>query len=193
MKDSVKKHLTLFTSTLKLSACTFGGGFVIIPLLRKKFVDQFHWINEQEMLDLIAIAQSAPGAIAVNISILVGYHIIGVTGALISVLGTIIPPLVIVSVISFFYQAFRDNTYINFAMQGMLAGVAVVVCDVVVNMVIGIIKKKRILPVAILATAFIATYFFNVNIIAIILCCGALGATDVLYQAQKQKKTGGNV
>lgn len=187
MKSSCKKYLTLFLSTLKLSACTFGGGFVIIPLMRKKFVDQLHWIDEQEMLDLVAIAQSSPGAIAVNASILVGYHVAGITGALITVLGTVLPPLVIISVISLFYQAFRDNVIVNLVMKGMLAGVAAVICDVVINMVIGIIKQKRILPVSIMVAAFIATYFFKVNIIFIIIFCGSIGALDVLYRIKKGK------
>lgn len=187
MKSSCKKHLTLFFSTLKLSACTFGGGFVIIPLMRKKFVDQLHWIDEQEMLDLVAIAQSSPGAIAVNASILVGYHVAGITGALITVLGTILPPLVIISVISLFYQEFRDNVIVNLVMKGMLAGVAAVICDVVINMAIGIINQKRLLPVSIMVAAFIATYFFKVNIIFIIFFCGSIGALDVLYRVKKGK------
>ena len=132
--EKLHKYRTLFLSTLKLSAFTFGGGFVIIPLMRKRFVEQLHWIEEQEMLDLTAIAQSSPGAIAVNASILVGYHVAGVAGALLSIIGTILPPLVIISVISMFYKAFRDNAIVSMAMTGMLAGVAAVICDVVITM-----------------------------------------------------------
>ena len=102
------KYKKLFFSTFQLSACTFGGGFVIIPLMRKKFVDELGWIDEDEMLDLTAIAQSSPGAIAVNASILVGYHVAGFLGAMLTVLGTILPPLIIISIISMFYRAFRD-------------------------------------------------------------------------------------
>lgn len=187
MKPSLKKHLTLFTSTFKLSACTFGGGFVIIPLMRKKFVDQLHWIDEQEMLDLVAIAQSSPGAIAVNASILVGYHIAGITGALIAVVGTVLPPLIIISIISLFYKAFRDNEIVNLIMKGMLAGVAAVICDVVINMAVGIVKNKRLLPLLIMIISFVATCFFKVNIIVIILCCGASGALDTIYRAKKER------
>ena len=100
MKEKLRKYLTLFLSTLEISAFTFGGGFVIIPLMRKKFVFKRKMIDDEEMLDLTAIAQSAPGAIAVNASILVGYKIGGVLGALISILATVIPPFVIISVIS---------------------------------------------------------------------------------------------
>ena len=105
------KYWQLFLSTFKLSACTFGGGFVIIPLMRERFVKELHWIEEEEMLDLTAIAQSSPGSIAINASILVGYHVAGITGALITVVGAALPPLIIISVISVLYQAFRSNRY----------------------------------------------------------------------------------
>lgn len=90
------KYWQLFLSTFKLSACTFGGGFVIIPLMRERFVKELHWIEEEEMLDLTAIAQSSPGSIAINASILVGYHVAGIPGALITVVGAALPPLIII-------------------------------------------------------------------------------------------------
>lgn len=183
-----KKFIKLFLSTFKLSACTFGGGFVIIPLLRQKFVDELKWIDEQEMMDLTAIAQSSPGAIAVNASIVVGYHVAGVPGALISILGTVIPPLVIISIISLFYQAFRDNVIVNMAMAGMLCGVAAVIFDVVINMAKTIFKQRRILPLLVMAGSFIAVRFFSVNIMFIILACGIIGAADVWYQEKHRKE-----
>ena len=145
---SGQKYRELFLSTFRLSACTFGGGFVIIPLMRKRFVEELGWIEEDEMLDLTAIAQSSPGAIAVNASILVGYHVAGVPGAMITVLGTVLPPLMIISVISLFYQAFRDNAIVNMAMSGMLCGVAAVICDVVINMAKAVLKNPlcRVFP-----------------------------------------------
>lgn len=182
MPSEKGRYAQLFGETFRLSACTFGGGFVIIPLMRKRFVEELNWIEEQEMLDLTAIAQSSPGAIAVNASILVGYHVAGIPGALITVLGTVLPPLIIISVISFFYAAFRDNNIVNLAMAGMLAGVAAVICDVVVTMLKGIFKEKRILPVAVLLAAFIATRFLNINIILIILICGIIGAADTFQR-----------
>lgn len=186
MSSNKQKYKKLFLSTFQLSACTFGGGFVIIPLMRKKFVEELHWIDEQEMMDLTAIAQSSPGAIAVNASILVGYHVAGIIGALITVFGTILPPLVIISVISLFYKEFRDNVIVNMAMTGMLAGVAAVVCDVVITMGKSILKEKRILPVIILLASFIAVRFLEVNIILIILICGVLGAADTFYRERKK-------
>ena len=158
--------------------------------MRKKFVEELHWIEEQEMLDLTAIAQSSPGAIAVNAAILVGYHAAGIAGAGIAVLGTVLPPLIIISVISFFYTAFRDNVIVNMAMTGMLAGVAAVIFDVVITMGKDILKKKRLLPVFVLLAAFAAVRFFNINIILIILVCGVLGAADTIYQGKKKEGAG---
>ena len=86
--NSLQKYKKLFFSTFKLCASTFGGGFVIIPLMRKKFVEKLGWIEEDEMMDLTAIAQSSPGAIAVNVSILVGYHVAGFLGAMLTVLSS---------------------------------------------------------------------------------------------------------
>ena len=96
----IKKLRKIFFSTLYLSSFTFGGGYVIVTLLKKKFVDELHWIDEKEMLDLVAIAQSSPGAIAVNGSIVVGYKICGIPGIICAVLGAIIPPFIILSAIS---------------------------------------------------------------------------------------------
>ena len=178
----------LFLSTFQLSSCTFGGGYVIIPLLRKKFVEQFGWIEEQEMLDLTAIAQSSPGPIAVNAAILVGYHVAGMPGALVSMLGTVLPPLIIISVISFFYQQFRDNVIVSMAMAGMLAGVAAVIWDVVVKMAGNVFRKKRLLPLLILAGAFVATQLLGINILLVILTCGMIGALDTVLHEKKAKE-----
>lgn len=157
---------------------------MIIPLLRKRFVEELGWIGEEEMMDLAAIAQSSPGAIAVNASILVGYHVAGVPGALLTVLGAILPPLVIISVISLFYQAFRDNAIVNMAMAGMLCGVAAVILDVVVNMVKSLFRQKRILPLVVLVGAFVAVRYFSVNIVIIILLCGIIGGLDTLRRKE---------
>lgn len=170
-----KKLLQLFLSTLKLSACTFGGGFVIIPLLRRKFVEELHWIDENEMMDYTAIAQSSPGAIAVNASILIGFHVAGIPGIITSVLGTVIPPVAIISVISFFYQAFRDHYLVAALMSGMLAGVAAVVCDVVISMTKTLVRQKKPVYITLLVLAFIAARFLNLSIAVILVVCGLIG------------------
>ena len=189
MKNKKKSELVkLFFSVFKLSACTFGGGFVIVPLMRKRFVEELSWIEEQEMLDMTAIAQSSPGAIAVNASILVGYHVAGIPGALLAVFGTVTPPLIIISIISLFYQAFRANTNVNLVMAGMLCGVAAVIFDVVIDMSKTLMQTRRILPVLVLLGAFVAVRFFSANIILVILVCGIIGALETLYREKLHKE-----
>ena len=190
MKTPAATYWKLFSSTFYLSAFTFGGGFVIIPLMKKKFVDNLHWIEEEEMLDLTAIAQSSPGAIAVNASILVGYRVAGVPGALLTVLGTVLPPLIIISIISFFYAAFRDNVFVSMAMNGMLAGVAAVICDVVITMGSSIIRLRQALPILVLALSFVAVQFFDANIILVILVCGCIGALNTYLREKARKERG---
>ena len=109
MKNKPHKLWVLFLTTLYISAFTFGGGFVIVTFMKHKFVDELHWIDEQEMLDFTALAQSCPGAIAVNAAILVGWNVYGFAGMIVATLGTILPPMIILSVVSFFYAIFSRN------------------------------------------------------------------------------------
>ncbi|MBN2617599.1 MAG: chromate transporter [Spirochaetales bacterium] len=175
MKSKKKLYLKLFVSTFYISAFTFGGGYVIVPLMKKKFVDDLEWIKEDEIINLTTIAQSSPGAIAVNASILLGYQIAGLAGALITILGTILPPFIILSAISFFYKAFRDNIVVSLLLKGMQAGIAAVIINVVLDLGKNIFKEKSILSVIIMVLSFIAVYFFKINIIYIVLVCGFIG------------------
>lgn len=177
----------LFFSTLYLSAFTFGGGYVIVTLLKQKFVDELHWIDDEEMLDLVAIAQSSPGAIAVNGAIVVGYKLAGIPGILCSVLGAILPPFVILTVISFFYSAFKTNFIVQSMLRGMKAGVSAVIMSVVYDMGSGIIRSKDILRIIVMILAFIANYFFHVNVILIILCSALIGAVRTMF-FEKEKE-----
>ena len=188
-KDKKQVLRRLFFSTLYLSAFTFGGGYVIVTLLKKKFVDECHWIEEDEMLDLVAIAQSAPGAIAVNGAIVVGYKLAGMLGAAVAITATIIPPFVIISVISVFYEAFRDNFLVSQMLTGMQAGVGAVIASVVWQMGADVVRSKSAASVLIMAAAFAATCFFGVNVVLVILAAAAVGVARTLL-AQRQKKEG---
>ena len=165
----------LFFSTLYISTFTFGGGFVIITFMKKKFVDELHWIDENEMLDLAALAQSSPGAIAVNAAILVGWRMAGFAGMLVAIIGTILPPMMILSVISFFYAAFASNVYVALVLKGMQAGVAAVILDVVCELGFKVLKERSAVHLLIMAAAFAATFFWGVNVIFIILAAAFAG------------------
>ncbi|MBQ9305780.1 chromate transporter [Butyrivibrio sp.] len=184
LKDKLK---TLFLSTLYLSAFTFGGGYVIITLLKNKFVDELKWISEEEMLDFVAIAQSSPGPIAVNGAIVIGYKICGFPGILVAVLGAIIPPFVILTVISAFYAAFKTNPYIQSLLFGMKAGVSAVIVSVVWDMAFGIVKKKDVLLIVIMAAAFILNYYLKVNVILIIVATLIIGIIRSLIKARGER------
>ena len=155
--------------------------------MKKKFVDDLKWIEEEEMLNLTAIAQSSPGAVAVNASILLGYQVAGITGALVSILGTVLPPLIILSIISTFYTAFRDNIVVNAVLKAMQAGVAAVICDVVLTMGGSISKTKDTISIFVMILAFIATYVLKINVMYIILVCGIIGALRVVLIDSKKK------
>lgn len=188
MERNAKFYWTLFQSTFCLSAFTVGGGFVIVPLMKKKFVDELGWINEDEMLDITASSQSSPGAIAVNASILIGYRLAGIRGALVTILGTILPPLILLSIISVFYEAFRDNVFFSALMTGMRAGVAAVIVDVVMKMSLGVVKGKDPVAIVTMVAAFIAAYFLGINVILIILICGVVGYVNYIVRKKQAEK-----
>ncbi len=188
MREKRRVLWKIFWSTLYLSAFTFGGGYVIVTLMKDKFVDKYHWIEENEMLDLIAIAQSAPGAIAVNGAIVVGYKLAGIAGVLTAIFGTVLPPFLIISVISVFYQMFRDNFIIRQLLDGMQAGVGAVIASVVWDMAAGITKKKEWTSIVIMTVAFIASYVMEVPVVYIVLICIALGVICTLFAERRKRE-----
>ena len=187
VEDKKKVLFHLFISTLYLSAFTFGGGYVIVSLLKKKFVDEYHWIENDEMLDLVAIAQSAPGAIAVNGAIVVGYKLAGIIGAFVAVIGAIIPPFVIITILAMCYQAFRDNWLISQMLEGMQAGVGAVIASVVWDMGSGITKEKDTVSILVMIAAFAVSMIFNINVIFIILAAGILGFVRTMLRRRKEQ------
>ncbi|GEQ32822.1 chromate transporter [Marinilactibacillus psychrotolerans] len=185
MKNNASLYKTLFKSTFFLSMFTFGGGYVIVPLMEKKFVNELKWITEDEMLDLIALGQSSPGPIAVNTSILVGYRMAGILGALVTVLGTIIPPLVIMSLLAYVYRAVSTNPIVNNMLLGMQAGVAAIIVNVVYNMASRIIKQKKIIPIIVMILALIAGIILQVNILWLLSISGIIGAMTTYITLKK--------
>lgn len=138
------------------------------------------------MLDLIAIAQSSPGAIAVNGAIIVGYKLAGIAGVLVSVLGAIIPPMVILSVVSLFYDAFITNPYISSMLKGMNAGVGAVITSVVYDMGCTVVKTKDPVNLCIMLGSFCLSYFFQVSIVLIILLVALLGIVRTMLHEKRR-------
>lgn len=165
----------LFKNIFVLSASTFGGGFVIIGMIRQRFVEKLHWLSEEEVLDLTVIAQSTPGPLGVNMAVITGYRIRGIWGAIVCALGACLPPMIIISVISVFYNQFKDNRIIALLLQVMRAGVASVIVDVVITLAGNIVKTKNLLWIGMMAAAFVATVWLKVDAAVLILICGGIG------------------
>ncbi len=170
-----KKLITLFLSTFYISAFTFGGGYVILPLMKEKFVGELGWVEEDEMLDLIAIAQSSPGAMAVNISILVGYKVAGVFGSVVVVIATLLPPIIIISIIAHFYNLLKSNIYVGYFLKSMGAVVSAVIFTVVYDLIVKIVNTKNIILIALVVISLIAKIVFNVNVLLILVFCALVG------------------
>lgn len=181
MKNKPHKLWVLFLTTLYISAFTFGGGFVIVTFMKHKFVDELHWIDEQEMLDFTALAQSCPGAIAVNAAILVGWNVYGFAGMIVATLGTILPPMIILSVVSFFYAIFSTNVWVAVVLKGMQAGVAAVILDAACSLGESVLKEKSNLSIFIMTAAFVCDFFLGVNVVYIILVAACIGIIQFIW------------
>ena len=165
----------LFFSTFIISAFTVGGGFVLIPLMKAKYVDEYGWLEENEALDLVSIAQSAPGVMAANSSIIMGYRMGGFLGSLTALFATVLPPLITLTIISFFYDAFASNPYVRMFLKGMQCGVTAILIKVVLDLVVKQVKKKLALPLIVMAGTFIAAVVFKINIMHIIAVDAIIG------------------
>jgi len=176
----------LFQSTFLISAFTVGGGFVIIPLLRAKYVDEYGWLTDKDTLNLVSIAQSMPGVVAVNASIILGYRMAGLAGALTALAATILPPLITLSAIACAYSWFASNPYVRYALKGMQCGATALIVNVAIDLLQKQIKKKLLLPLAIIAGTFIANFFFDVNIMLLVIIDGIIGL--LFLRGQKYSK-----
>jgi chromate transporter len=168
-------YTQLFLKTFRISAVTFGGGYTIVPVMRDVFVKRDALILDEEMLNLIAIAQSAPGPIAVNTSILIGYKLKGIRGALVTTLATVLPPLLIISVISFFYVQFQNNPVIQAALLGMRGSISAIMGYAVFTMGKNTLKSHPWFSASLMIIIFLLGYFTPLPTIALILASGLTG------------------
>lgn len=178
MGENVNKKISLlelFLTFFRINAITFGGGYTIVAVLRDEFMLRKKIISEEEMLDLVAIAQSGPGAMAINTSVLIGYKLRGVAGAITCMLASVAPCIIVISIISLFYQEFRTNFYINAALMGMSGVISAVLVVTTIGMARNVLKQRAVLSGGIMIVAFLLSFVFNVNSALIILGFGILG------------------
>ena len=175
MKRDKNFYWLLFKSTFIISMFTVGGGYVIIPLLKAKYVDEFHWISDEETLNMVAIAQSTPGIMAVNTAIMLGYRMAGILGALTGMFATILPPLIIITIIAAFYSVVASNEYVKLVLKGMQCGATALLLSVAIDLLKKQFAKKLLLPIAIIIGTFVANVFFDVNIMLLVAIDGVIG------------------
>lgn len=185
MKEKLKKVFQLFITFIKIGAFTFGGGYAMVPLIQRETVEKKKWINDDDILEIVAIAESTPGPIAVNSATFVGYKTAGVLGAAAATIGVVSPSFTIIYFISFVIDKFENNTAVKYAFSGIRAGVLALIIKALWTMS----KKsaKNIISFIITAFAFIFAAL-NINVIYIILACAVTGIVSSLIMSGREKK-----
>ncbi len=186
MKQNIKKYVWLFAANLFISAFTFGGGYIVVPMVRRFFVVKKQYFTEEDLIDMAAIAQSSPGAIAINLSALAGYRIAGIAGVLISCSAAVVPPLAILTFVSAFYKTFVSNMIITAVLKGMEAGVAALMVDLITAMCALILKKKSFFLSVMIPLSFAANFVLGINAAMILFVCCFLCILQVFYKKRRE-------
>ena len=168
-----RKYLDLFLTFLKIGAFTFGGGYAMIPLIQRETVDNHGWITNEDVLEIVAIAESTPGPVAINSATFVGHKIGGFFGAASATAGVILPSFVIIYVISFVLRQFEELKAVQYAFDGIRAGVLALIIQALVSMYRQYPKDQ--VAYLIMAGAFAAVALFGVNVLLVIVCCALAG------------------
>ncbi|MGN1016161.1 MAG: chromate transporter [Faecousia sp.] len=173
---------------IRFGCFTFGGGWSIIAQMRQLYVEKRQVITDEELLDLTSVARSLPGIMIGNVAMLYGYRVAGLVGGLMCVLGMVIPPMMILICISFFYNAFRSSYWVTAAMEGMQAAVVPIIAGAALGMVKGSVKYS---PCVIVVLASFALYiFFQVSAVYLVLMGVAAGL--LIGEYYERKEAGGN-
>ena len=181
----LKEVLQLFLEFLKLGCFTFGGGWSIVAQMQRIYVEEKKRMTEEDLLDLTSVARSLPGTMIGNVAMLYGYRSLGIFGGIVCVLGIILPPLLMLSVIALFYTAFRDNTWIAAAMSGVRAAVVPIVVSAAVGMVKGSFKYSPCILVMLLS--LVLYLFLHMNCIYLVL----IGAVSGILISEFYERRGG--
>ncbi len=185
MKFSLKRCFQVFASFFKIGAFTFGGGYAMIPLIQNEAVEKRHWVTDEDILDIIAIAESTPGPIAINSATFVGYKAAGVLGSVCATLGVVLPSFTIILLLSFVLQQFQDFKPVVYAFNGIRAGVLALLVKALWTMY----KKspKGWAAYIVMAGAFLLTAIFDFNVIFVIIGCAVFGLVTSLIMERRAK------
>lgn len=181
--DSMNSYLNLFTTFAKIGAFTIGGGYAMIPIIQKEVVEKNNWISEEDFMDIVAISQTAPGLLAVNISIFIGYRLFGVKGSIIASLGSILPPFTIILTIALFFAGYQDNPAVIKIFQGIRPVVVALIAVPMLNMA----KKAKLNKYRIILAAVttLLIVFLKVSPLYILLVVGVLFTSTSIWRRHK--------
>ena len=181
----MKKLWQIFVTFFKIGAFTFGGGYAMIPLIQREAVDHRKWVTEDDILDIVAIAESTPGPIAINSATFVGYRAAGVLGSAAATFGVVLPSFVLILLLSFILQQFQGVEAVQYAFRGIQAGVLALL----VKALYGMYKKspKGWAAYVVMAGSFIATAVLNINVLFVIIGCAVFGLVTALLAERRMK------
>ena len=178
------RALTLFLTFFKIGAFTFGGGYALLPLIQREIVEKRKWITNDDILEVVAIAESTPGPIAVNSATFVGYRTGGFSGALLATLGVVLPSFAVILAISFVLREFESLKAVQYAFSGIRAGVLALVLKALWSMYKQ--SPKNAVSYALMAIAFVLVAFLGADVLPVIIGCAAVGLIVTLYAGRKK-------
>ncbi len=165
--------LTLYTLFFRMGAVTFGGGYAMLPILRREIVQSRSWMDEETIMDYYALSQGLPGIIAVNVAVFIGYKQRKVPGAVAAALGMVSPCIIIITIIAACLSNFQDNVYVQHA----LAGISVCVAALILDAVLSMWKKgvKDAFGIALCLVMLALSVFTKISPILLVIACALLG------------------
>ena len=186
MKFSFRRLWQVFASFFRIGAFTFGGGYAMIPLIQNEAVEKRKWITDDDILEIIAIAESTPGPIAINSATFVGYRACGILGSMVATIGVVLPSFVIILALSFVLQQFQDVQAVQWAFQGIRAGVLALLVKALWTM----FKKspKGWAAYVVIGASFILTAIFDINVIFVLIGCAVFGLVTSLLMERRAAK-----
>lgn len=184
-KSTFKTALSLFLIFFKIGAFSFGGGYSMISMIENEIVEKKKWIESGDLLDVVAISESTPGPIAINVATFVGFKTCGFFGAFMATIGVILPSFTIIYIISFVMKQFQSSKIVQYAFQGVRAGVFALIIKALITMY----KQcpKSIISYIIAGVAFLLVAFFNINVLAVIAGCAIVGLISSIIVAKESK------
>ena len=186
MKEKIKRLFQVFFTFFRIGAFTFGGGYAMIPLIQKEAVEKRKWVTDDDILEIIAIAESTPGPIAINSATFVGYRTCGVLGAACATFGVVLPSFVVILAISYVLKEFQNIRAVQYAFNGIRAGVLALLFKALWSM----FKKspRGWAAYVVMAGAFVATAFLDINVLYVVIACAVFGLITALLADRRAAK-----